>query len=105
MDIVYINKVEDYDNIKTEHSELIILCCKNNCNPCLLAAPKFEEFSEKYKEKKLLFCKVNMDNVVEMKAILGVTKFPSFVFVSDGNVMNIIMGLKFDEIEKTINYF
>ena len=105
MEIAYINTVDDYNNIKKDHSELIVLCCKNKCNPCLLAAPKFEELSEKYKEKKLLFCKVNTDDVVEMKEILGVTKFPSFVFVSDGNVMNMIMGLKFDEIEKTINYF
>ena len=105
MGIAYINTVDDYNTIKKDNSEIVVLCCKNNCNPCLLATPKFEEFSEKYKEKKLLFCKVNIDDVIEMKEILGVTKFPSFVFVSDGNVMNTIMGLKFDEIEKTINYF
>lgn len=60
----------------------MIDCFATWCGPCKAIAPKVAQFSESYPQVK--FYQIDVDEVSELAAELGIRAMPSFLFYKDG---------------------
>lgn len=73
------------------------------CGPCKIAAPKFAELSEKY--KNVIFLKCVGDATPEAGEVMkreGIRSVPSFHFWKGGSKQEVINGARMDDIEAAL---
>lgn len=64
----------------------------DNCPPCDMIAPHYEELSLVDEFGSVRFLKVNVSDHPEVAEHFGVDGWPTFLFVRDGEVMDKIVG-------------
>ena len=64
----------------------------HRCGPCKYIAPKYEALARQYKDKDIVFLKVDVDKVPKIKSILSVWAMPSFYFIRNGTKISSFMG-------------
>jgi thioredoxin 1 len=62
------------------------------CGPCRMIAPVIEELSAEVKNAKI--CKVNVDEEPEIAQQFGVMSIPTLAVVSNGKVVNKMVGAR-----------
>ncbi|XP_057849293.1 thioredoxin H4-1 isoform X2 [Cryptomeria japonica] len=73
------------------------------CGPCIMIAPFYAELSEKY--TKLLFLKVDVDEMADISAEWDIQAMPSFVFIKDGKQIDKQVGANKAELEKKVKNY
>jgi thioredoxin 1 len=94
----------DLDNFKTllkNHQYVVVDFTATWCGPCKAIAPKFEEFSNKY--KKWTFCKVDVDSASDISDEYSVSAMPTFVFIKDGKVIAKFSGANVAMLESKLS--
>ena len=69
------------------------------CNPCKSIAPKFNELAKKYNKNGL--CALAKENV-DLGLSPMVTAVPSFIFIKEGKIVDLITGGNIPMIEQKI---
>ena len=69
---------------------VVVDCAASWCPPCRQIAPIFEELAVKYKD--VVFVKVDVDQVPEIKNILTIWALPTFYFLRYGEKQGSFMG-------------
>ena len=82
------------DNFKTEIEEYegvsLIDLYADWCGPCKLIAPILEELEREYTDVK--FCKVNVDENMDIARAFNVTSIPMVAIVKDGTFTDFSVG-------------
>lgn len=82
------------DNFKTEVEEykglIVIDFYADWCGPCKMIAPIFEELSREMTDVK--FCKVNVDNEMDLARMFKVTSIPMIAIVKDNTFLDMSVG-------------
>ncbi|CAZ83050.1 unnamed protein product [Tuber melanosporum] len=87
---------EDYKNaIKNKFA--IIDCHATWCGPCKMIAPHFERLSREVKGVE--FFKMDVDEVPDVVAELGVRAMPTFLFFENGVKVNEFVGANWRGLE------
>jgi len=60
------------------------------CMPCVMMGPVFERLSEK--NKKVKFCKINVDDAPKASEKYEISSIPCIVFFKDGEVVDRVVG-------------
>lgn len=79
------NKTSDaefQEKVVNSQDTIVVDCFANWCGPCKAIAPKVAEFSAKYPSVK--FYQIDVDNLANTAADLGVRAMPSFILFKDG---------------------
>lgn len=61
------------------------------CGPCKMIAPVIEELAKEY-DKKIKFCKINIDNDAKVAAQFGVMSIPTLIFFKNGKAADQAVG-------------
>ena len=82
-------------------SKLVVIdFWSNNCPPCEKVAPLYQELSEDIDEfptDKVIFLKINVEEHPMITQKYGITGWPTFVFIKNGEVQTEIVGGKLAE--------
>lgn len=63
------------------------------CGPCRMIAPILEELATEY-SGRVKFAKVNVDENQQLAAQYQITSIPTLIFFKNGQVRNVVVGLK-----------
>lgn len=74
----------------------------NWCMPCTRLMPILEELSKSYSPEKIEFVKLDADESHETCAKLNIRGIPAVVIIKDGEVKELLMGVKSSEEYKAI---
>ncbi len=93
------------DNFKSEVEEykglIVIDFYADWCGPCKMIAPIFEELSREMSDVK--FCKVNVDNEMDIAMMFKVTSIPMIAIVKDNTFLDMSVGyVGREKLEKLI---
>lgn len=80
-------------------------CYATWCKPCHMIAPKFEEFSNTY--KNMMFTKVNVEDEDKAHFVkkFEISAMPTFVFYLNGNVLHKVFGASEKELRAALEHF
>ena len=93
------NKEEFKDKIILDKS--IVMIHKDDCPFCKKAMPWMEEFSEEYKDVSI--SEANEKNIREVLDHFQVKMYPTFVYFSEGKVIDIFFGdTQYDKVREFI---
>ncbi|MGI6019930.1 MAG: thioredoxin [Lachnospiraceae bacterium] len=70
---------------------VIVDCYATWCGPCKMMAPVVEKVSEKY-EGKVKFCKIDIDNAMDIAMKYRVVSIPDFLCFKDGELVDQAVG-------------
>ena len=65
------------------------------CGPCRALAPTIDEIAAEVNDKKI--CKVNVDEAPELARRFGIMNIPTVLIISQGKVVNKVIGVKSKE--------
>ncbi|PUU74492.1 thioredoxin-like protein [Tuber borchii] len=91
-----IKNSEDYKNA-IKNKVVIIDCHATWCGPCKLISPHFERLSREVKGVE--FFKMDVDEVPDVAAQLGIRAMPTFLFFEDGVKVNEFVGANWRGLE------
>ncbi|PIG86434.1 thioredoxin [Aspergillus arachidicola] len=84
-------KQKDFQEKVIDSKDLVVLdCFAEWCGPCKAIAPQLAKLSEEYTGAK--FYKIDVDELSEVAAELGVRAMPTFLFFKDGEKVNEVVG-------------
>jgi thioredoxin len=87
-----LESAEEWERIRNGESRLVVLDFSAVwCGPCQRMEPVYQELSEEYGDNALLL-KVDVDDLPELAAELGVSSMPTFLFFKDGEKVDTIRG-------------
>ena len=79
--------------LQARHAPLIVLYfTANNCPPCKMIGPIYEDMSELAEFDKVHFCKVNVNDCSDVAERFDVDGWPTFLLFKDGKVVDSIVG-------------
>jgi len=90
--------------ISADPQRLVVLdCFATWCGPCKVIAPEVVKFSEseEYKDK-VLFYKVDVDEVPDVAQELGIRAMPTFVLFKNGEKVGEVVGANKMALEAAI---
>ncbi|TKY69744.1 Thioredoxin H2 [Spatholobus suberectus] len=70
------------------------------CGPCKLMDPVMQEFAAKYTDVE--FIKIDVEELTEVSQALQVHQLPSFILVKKGKVIDRVVGVKKEELKRSI---
>jgi len=70
------------------------------CGPCKMIHPRYEAFSNLY--TNVSFYRVNVDEVEDVSAEVGITGMPTFKFYKNGSEIHEIIGANVKALEDTL---
>ncbi|EDV45876.1 thioredoxin-T [Drosophila erecta] len=76
----------------------------NWCGPCNIIAPKLEELAQQYSNRAVIL-KVNVDQNEDITEEYNVTSMPTFVFIKDGNVLEVFVGCNVEKLAKSMEKY
>ena len=79
--------------LQAQHAPLIVLYfTANNCPPCKLIGPIYEDMSELAEFDHVHFCKVNVNDCSDVAERFDADGWPTFLLFKDGKVVDGIVG-------------
>lgn len=92
--VATLEEVEQIIADEEESGKLVVLYfTANNCPPCKMIAPIYEELSESEEFlEKVVFLKINVDDSPEIAQKFNVEGWPSFFFLKKGQVLSEMVG-------------
>ena len=79
--------------LQARHAPLIVLYfTANNCPPCKMIGPIYEDMSELVEFDKVHFCKVNVNDCSDVAERFDVDGWPTFLLFKNGKVVDSIVG-------------
>jgi thioredoxin 1 len=86
-----------------ESSEPVIVDCSAVwCGPCKAISPVFQRFSTQEDFKNAKFYEIDVDDLAEVAADLGVRAMPTFMFFKAGQKVNEVVGANPPALEAAI---
>ncbi|XP_037809470.1 thioredoxin-2-like [Lucilia sericata] len=76
----------------------------NWCAPCKIINPQLEELSVQY-ANKVKFLKVNVDDCEDIAMAYNVTSMPTFVFVRDQQIIDVLVGGNVEKLVKNMEKY
>lgn len=97
---------EDFEQQLSNAGDKLIVIdfCANWCGPCKIIAPKLEELAAQYTERAVVL-KVNVDENEEITLEYNITSMPTFVFIKNGEVLEIFVGGNSDKLAKSMEKY
>eukprot|EP00967_Tisochrysis_lutea_P019013 scaffold21595_cov41-Tisochrysis_lutea.AAC.2 len=87
-----LESVEEWEEIRENEARLVVLDFTATwCGPCQRIAPVYAELADEYSETALLL-KIDVDELPELTAELGVSSMPTFLFFKDGEKVGMVRG-------------
>ena len=72
------------------------------CGPCKMLSPVLDELAAEYSDR-VRFCKVNVDDELELSARFGIASIPTLIFFKNGEILKKTVGYREkDELEETL---
>jgi thioredoxin 1 len=68
------------------------------CGPCQILGPIIDEISEEFKDKKVVFGKLNVDENADIAQEYSIMNIPNIKIFKAGEVVDEIVGLQSKEI-------
>ncbi|PKY03673.1 thioredoxin TrxA [Aspergillus campestris IBT 28561] len=76
--------------VKQSQGVVIVDAYADWCGPCKAIAPKVDSLSEQYPDAK--FYKIDVDELTDVAAELGIRAMPTFLIFKDGNQVGEVVG-------------
>lgn len=70
------------------------------CPPCRLIAPVFADMAKKF--LNVVFFKIDVDELQSVAREFKIEAMPSFVFMKEGEVVDLVVGAMKEEIHQTL---
>ncbi|XP_047327433.1 thioredoxin H2-like [Impatiens glandulifera] len=90
-----------FDSYKATNKLMVIDFTATWCRPCALMEPFLEELATVYTDVE--FIKIDVDELPGVAREYGVQAMPSFVLVKMGEMIDVVMGAKKEELKKRID--
>jgi thioredoxin 1 len=84
------SKQEFQEKILNSQGPIVLDCYAEWCGPCKAIAPQVAKFAEEFKNVE--FYQIDVDEVSEVAAEIGVRAMPTFIFFKDGQKVNEVVG-------------
>lgn len=97
---------EDFEQelIEAGNKLVVIDFFANWCGPCKIISPILEELSLKYANTAKIL-KVNIDDCEEIAMEYNVTSMPTFVFIKDQQVVDVVVGGNSEKLVKNLDKY
>jgi thioredoxin 1 len=92
MTVQHIENLDQFKNLLSTSSKVVVDFSATWCGPCKMIAPKYEAFSNQNKYKEWTFCKVDVDDADDVASEYGVSAMPTFLFFKNGNLVDKFAG-------------
>ncbi|XP_078532848.1 thioredoxin-like [Lissotriton helveticus] len=98
-----IKSMQEFDDeLKNAGCKLVIVDFTATwCGPCRMIAPLFEELSKKH--SGVIFLKVDVDESEDISQKYGITAMPTFIFIKNGEKVDVCTGADIKAVEKKLN--
>ena len=92
--------LNDFNQILTNNTSVVVDFFADWCGPCKKIAPYFEELSSKYPH--IFFCKVNIEDGDEIASMCEISSLPTFLFYKNKENVDELIGTNKDELVNKI---
>ncbi len=94
--IIHIDSAEQLNELVHKHTEKLIIIdfWAEWCGPCQQFMPIFQELQKEYQNKKVIFAKVNVDEVPEIAEQFQINAVPAFLFIKKQQIVHMEIGYK-----------
>ena len=101
--VVHCTSEQHYHDTLVDAGEKLVVvdCFAEWCPPCRQIAPTFLSLAQQYPD--IVFVKVDVDKVPEIKSVLSVWAMPTFTFLRNGNVVGSFMGADVRKLRYGLN--
>ena len=100
MDYITLNQ-QNFDEITSKGVALVDFWA-TWCGPCKMLSPVLDELAAEYSDRAR-FCKVNVDDELELSARFGIASIPTLIFFKNGEILKKTVGYREkDELEETL---
>ncbi|EAW13003.1 thioredoxin family protein [Aspergillus clavatus NRRL 1] len=98
-----ITKADDFRAKVFSSSEPVIVDCSATwCGPCKAISPVFQRLSNQPDFQNAKFYEIDVDELSDIAAELGVRAMPTFMFFKDGQKVNEVVGANPPALENAI---
>ncbi|CAK8536853.1 unnamed protein product [Lathyrus sativus] len=89
-----------FDAIKQTDKLMVIDFTAKWCGPCKLMNPTMKDFAAKYTDVE--FIKLDVDELMGVSQKFQVYSLPTFLLVKKGNVIDKVVGVRKEELQRMI---
>lgn len=87
-------------------NEVVLLdCFATWCGPCKAISPILEKLSNEDANKSIRFIKIDVDELPELSAELGIRAMPTFMFFKDGKKAQELVGADPNTLNRLIQQY
>ena len=90
--VIYIESVEDFNEVVSRDGVILIDFYADWCGPCKMLAPVIDKLAEEY-DGKATICKLNVDRNQAIAEKYNVQTIPTIFFVKDKKVYDKTVGV------------
>ncbi|EAW17665.1 thioredoxin family protein [Aspergillus fischeri NRRL 181] len=90
------------EKVQEASGPVIVDCSATWCGPCKAISPVFQRFSTQEEFKNAKFYEIDVDELSEVAAELGVRAMPTFMFFKGGEKVNEVVGANPPALEAAI---
>lgn len=88
--MTHLTKANFSSEVETYSGLVVIDLWADWCGPCRMLAPTLDELEREYPDVK--FCKINVDEELELARVFKVQSIPTVAFVKDNTFADISVG-------------
>ena len=102
MVILTLTTVEEYQKAIQSKSWVVIDFGATWCKPCCQLAPLYQELAQKYDDQKVIFCKVDVDNSIQLTDMCNIRCMPTLHIYHDGELVKNWSGAYLEPVSETL---
>ncbi|GCE63641.1 thioredoxin family protein [Candidatus Mycoplasma haematohominis] len=92
MALVLINTLQEAKDHIFNDQNVLLMASATFCPPCKLLTPVIESIANDFKDRNIVFLKVNLDDVRDVNDLLSVGSVPTLIFFKDGQELHRSIG-------------
>lgn len=97
-----IERTEEFQELLEGDALLVVDWYANWCGPCKMIAPMMEEIAEEYRDKNVVFVKIDVDQLPDLSAEYGITAMPTIHLFRGKSRVSEIVGANVSAIKAEI---